>query len=49
MSNYKRFHNIYEDYKDDNNNDDDQGDSDGVGDDNLKSKMLRQYLHHTYI
>ena len=38
---------IYEDYSDDNNNDDDQGDSDGDGDDNLKSKILRQYLYHT--
>ena len=45
---YKRLHNIYEDYSDDNNNDDDQGDSNGDGDDNLKSKKIvrRQYLYH---
>ena len=39
LSIYKRVHNIYEDYSDDNNNDDDQGDSDGDGDDDLKSKI----------
>ena len=49
LSIYKRLHNIYEDYSDDNNNDDDQGDSDGDGDDYLKSKILRQYLYLTYI
>ena len=48
---YKRLHNIYEDHSDDNNNDDDQGDSNGDGDDNLKSKKIvrRQYLYHINI
>ena len=35
---YKRLHNIYEDYSGDNKND--HRDSDGDGDDNLKSKKL---------
>ena len=49
ISIYKRLHNIYEDYSGDNKND--QGDSNGDGDDNLKSKKIvrRQYLYHINI